>query len=96
MIGVKRYRIDLNNRHCDVDLPRKSVLLRVGLANGFAFLWAVVNDQRDTAKRRLLIVPTDAAALAVESAHSMPPYVGSIDLDDGEFHVFDQGEVVGA
>lgn len=71
-------------------IPHGAKLLSVGVQNGSAYLWALVNPENPLRER--LVVPAG-------TGHTLPPavveapFLGTVHIDGLVFHFFDLGEV---
>ena len=86
MKTIYKYALAVEDEQ-DVPMPKGAELLHVDVQQDQACLWARVDDQAETATRRIIIHGTGHPA-------GDEPYVGSFMILGGSFvgHVFDGGE----
>lgn len=88
MKRIYKYVLDRKHAHSRVDMPEGAHILTVQEQYGAITLWAVVDPDAPTVRRRFVIVGTGEA---------MPDgtawYIATVQLDGGSLvcHVFEEG-----
>lgn len=73
-------------------IPRNARILTVGIQQGMTgrdiMLWAYVDPEEPSVRRRIRIVDTGNRAPNIDSN----PYIGTVFIGEYVYHVFDEGE----
>jgi hypothetical protein len=70
-------------------MPRGAKLLHVGVQDGVAYVWALVDPHAEFVSRGILIHPTGLSVL--DGAQYVGTFVTRPEATDLVFHVFDMG-----
>ncbi len=86
MKTIYKYKLQIKDEQC-IGLPEGAKILTVQVQKGEAFIWALVDNDKDLEERFIEVIGTGNPVTGSDSRN----YIGTIQLNDGNlvFHVFE-------